>query len=65
MIISKVTELIELIKQYTNNYDIIGIIFLACDILILLGLIILLFKLFKIKLKVKKLIMLIIGIVVI
>lgn len=65
MIISKVTELIELIKQYTNNYDIIGIIFLACDILILLGLIILLFKLFKVKLKVKKLIMLIIGIVVI
>ena len=57
MIISKLDDFIELMKQYTN--DTIGIIALIGDILLLLGLIIFLYKIFKLKLKIKKLIVLI------
>lgn len=49
-----INKLIEFFKEYTNNYSTIGIVFLAVDLLLVCLLIFFIYKILKIKLRVRK-----------
>lgn len=49
-------KFIDYFKEYTNNFSTKGIIFLVVDILLVIGMIIFLHKVLKVKLKIKKVI---------
>lgn len=49
-----INKLIEFFKEYTNNYSAIGIVFLAVDLLLVCLLIFFIYKILKIKLRIRK-----------
>lgn len=49
-----INKLIEFFKEYTNNYSTIGIVFLAVDLLLVCLLIFFIYKILKIKLRIRK-----------
>lgn len=63
--ITNLNNFLDLIKEYTKDFSLIGIIALCIDVLLVIGLIIFIYKTLKIKLKVKKMIIFIIAIVLI
>ena len=49
-------KFIEMIRNYTNNFSTLGIIFLAVDILLCIALVFIIFKYLKVKFKIRKVI---------
>lgn len=58
-------NIIEYFTEYTNNFSTIGIIFLIVDILLVTCLVFFIYKILKIKLKVKKLVIFLIAVILI
>ena len=65
MVITKLDSLIDFFKNYTNDFSTLGIISLVADILLVFFLIFFIYKILKIKLKAKKLIIFIIAVILI
>lgn len=59
---SNLEKIIEYFRNYTNDFSSIGIAFLAADLIFLLALIFFIYKILKIKFKIKKLIIFVIAV---
>lgn len=60
-----INKLIEYFKEYTNNYSTIGIVFLTVDLLLVCLLVFFIYKILKIKLKVRKFLVLLLIIILV
>lgn len=59
------TNIIDILKEYTSDFSVIGVVFLIVDILLVIALLLFLGKILKIKLKIKKLLIFIGAIILI